>query len=162
MTGKKGTDGTPALRSLATAGVAFTPHEYVVDVDADTYGEAVAASLGVAPERLFKTLVAEVDGRPVVAVVPVAGRLALKELARAAKGKRAEMASPELAERVTGYVVGGISPFGQKRRLPLFCDVSALDHATVFVSGGRRGLQVELAPEALVRLTGAVTAPLAV
>jgi len=162
MTGKKGTGGTPALRALGAAGVAFTAHEYVLDADADTYGEAVAASLGVAPERLFKTLVAEVDGRPVVAVVPVAGRLALKELARAAKGKRAEMASPELAERVTGYVVGGISPFGQKRRLPLFCDVSALDHATVFVSGGRRGLQVELPPETLVRLTGAVTAPLAV
>lgn len=151
---------TPALRVLAEAGVSFILHEYVPDAGAETYGEGVAASLGVPPDRLFKTLVAEVDGRAVVAVVPVSGRLSLKELARAAGGKRAEMASRALAERVTGYVVGGISPLGQKRRLPTYCDASVGDHATVFVSAGRRGLQVELDPDALLRLTGATIADL--
>ncbi len=153
---------TPALRALADAGVPFTSHEYALGVDADTYGESVALALGVTPDRLFKTLVVEVDARPVVAVVPVDGRLSLKELARAVGGKRAEMASPPVAERVTGYVVGGISPFGQRKRLPTYCDTSLLEHETVFVSGGRRGIQIELAPADLVALLDAVTAPLAV
>lgn len=153
---------TPALRALTDAGVPFTPHNYTIGVDADTYGESVALALGVEPDRLFKTLVVEVDGRPVVAVVPVDGRLSLKELARAAGGKRAEMASPPVAERITGYVVGGISPFGQRKRLPAYCDASLLEHETVFVSGGRRGIQIELAPADLIELLDASTAPLAV
>lgn len=151
---------TPAVQVLERAGVAFAVHEYELVEIADTYGEAVAAQLGVAPDRLFKTLLASVDEKPVVAIVPVAGRLSLKALARAAGGKRAEMIAPADAERLTGYVTGGISPFGQKRRLPTFVDVTIDGHETVFCSGGRRGLQLEVAPEVLVDLLRAQTAPL--
>ena len=151
---------TQALLALARSKVAFEIHEYRVtarEVAASegTYGESVAATLGVPPERLFKTLVAEVDGRPAVAIVPVNTQLALKVLAAAAGGKRARMAAPEDAERWTGYVTGGISPFGQKRRLPFFADASLAAQDTVYVSGGRRGLQVELAPGALIALQAA-------
>ena len=117
--------------------------------------------LGVDPARVFKTLLADVDGRLTVAVVPVAGRLDLKALARALGGRKAAMADPAAAERATGYVVGGISPLGQKRAHPTVVDSSALDHETVLVSGGRRGLDVELAPTDLVRLTDATTAVIA-
>lgn len=152
---------TPATQALTRGGVAFTPHEYAaVEDPAGTYGEAVAAALGVDPRRVYKTLVAMVDGSPAVAVVPVDGHLAMKALARAQGGKRAEMASPADAERLTGYVVGGISPFGQKRRLPMVVDRTLLSHDTVFVSGGRRGLQIELAPADLVAQAGAVVADL--
>jgi Cys-tRNA(Pro)/Cys-tRNA(Cys) deacylase len=126
-----------------------------------SFGAEAAAALGVEVERVFKTLVADVDGRLWVAVVPVSAQLDLKALAAAAGGKRAELAEPGAAERATGYVVGGISPLGQRKRLPTVVDASALEHATVFVSGGRRGLDVELAGADLVRLTGARTAPVA-
>jgi Cys-tRNA(Pro)/Cys-tRNA(Cys) deacylase len=139
-------------------------HEYSHDEDAVreglSYGEEAAAALGVEAERVLKTLVAAVDGDLVVAVVPVLGRLDLKALAAAAGGKRAEMADPALAQRATGYVVGGISPLGQRRRLRMVLDAGALAHETVFVSGGRRGLDVELAPSDLMRVTAATTAPI--
>jgi Cys-tRNA(Pro)/Cys-tRNA(Cys) deacylase len=152
---------TPATQALQRAGVPYTAREYPPIEEAEgTYGEAIAALLGVEAERVFKTLVTMVDGSPTVAVVPVSGHLSLKALARARGGKRAEMAAPADAERLTGYVVGGISPFGQRRRVPVVVDRSLLDHATVLVSGGRRGLQVEVAPPALVALLGAQTADL--
>ncbi len=143
---------TAATRALEKAQVEFTLHSYELVESEGTYGESVARNLGVSPERLFKTLVAEVDGRPVVAVVPVAGKLGLKALAKAAGGKRAQLAEPADAERWTGYVTGGISPFGQKRRMPVFVDDSVLTHATIFASAGRRGLQVELEGRELVRI----------
>jgi Cys-tRNA(Pro)/Cys-tRNA(Cys) deacylase len=146
---------TQALLALARAKVAFEIHEYEVTASEATYGESVAATLGVPPERLFKTLVTEIDGQPAVAIVPVNGQLVLKALAAAAGGKRARMAVTEDAERWTGYVAGGISPFGQKRRLPFFVDSMIASHDTVYVSGGRRGLQVELAPGDLIALQAA-------
>jgi len=153
--------GTRAVRALEDAGVGYSLHEYEVQGGDGSYGEAVAASLGVDPRRLFKTLVATVDGRPVVGIVPVSGRLSLKKLARAAGGKHADMADPAEAKRLTGYVVGGISPFGQQRRLATFLDVSAIEHDTILVSAGRRGLQVEIAPGDLVACTDAVVAEIA-
>jgi Cys-tRNA(Pro)/Cys-tRNA(Cys) deacylase len=152
--------GTRAIQVLERSGAGFQIHEYVVVCDDISYGEAVALTLGVSPDRLFKTLIAIVDGSPVVAIVSVSGQLALKKLARAAGGKHASMAESTDAQRLTGYVVGGISPFGQKRRLPTFIDTSVDEGETVFVSAGRRGLQVELAPDDLVRLTGATRAHL--
>ncbi len=140
-------------------GVVFTLHSYEAE-GSGSYGEEAAAALGVAPERMFKTLVAEVDGALTVGVVPVAGRLDLKALAAAVGGKRARMADPAAAERATGYVRGGISPLGQRRRLRTVVDSSASKHETVYVSAGRRGLQMELAPDDLVRLTRAGTAPI--
>jgi Cys-tRNA(Pro)/Cys-tRNA(Cys) deacylase len=125
------------------------------------YGTEAALALGVDPRQVFKTLVADVDGSLTVAVVPVDASLDLKALAAAVGGKRATMADPAAAERATGYVVGGISPLGQRRRLRTVIDVSALDAATVLVSAGRRGVDVELAPADLVRLTAATTAPIA-
>ena len=153
--------GTPATLALTRAGVAFTLHPYDHDPAAPSYGLEAATVLGVAPARVFKTLLADVDGRLAVGIVPVDGSLDLKALAAAVGGKRAGMADPAMAERVTGYVVGGISPLGQRRTLPTVLDASALDHQTVLVSAGRRGLDVELAPADLVRLTGALTAPIA-
>jgi Cys-tRNA(Pro)/Cys-tRNA(Cys) deacylase len=146
---------------LARQQVAHTLHPYTVDADTPDYGAAVAAALGVAPERVFKTLVSEVDGAPTVAIVPVTGDLDLKALAAAVRGKRAGLADRALAERLTGYVRGGISPFGQRSTLPTVVDATAADHETVFVSAGRRGLQVEVLPADLVRLTGATLAPIA-
>jgi Cys-tRNA(Pro)/Cys-tRNA(Cys) deacylase len=153
--------GTQATTLAAKAGIAFELHSYEVDPAAESYGEAAADALGVPYERIFKTLVAEVDGRPTVAVVPVAGTLDLKALAAAVGGKRAGMADPAVAERATGYVVGGISPLGQRRRLPTVVDLSASGFATLYVSAGRRGLQIELAPADLVGLTGARLAAIA-
>ncbi|HEX2314247.1 MAG TPA: Cys-tRNA(Pro) deacylase [Thermomonospora sp.] len=158
---KKGGGQTPATVAATKAGVAFTLHPYDVDVATENYGAAVADALGVPRERLFKTLVAEVDGNLTVGVVPVSGDLDLKALASAAGGKKAQLAEPQAAERATGYVVGGISPLGQRRRLPTVVDASASGFDTVLVSAGRRGLQIELAPADLVRLTGAVVAPIA-
>jgi Cys-tRNA(Pro)/Cys-tRNA(Cys) deacylase len=147
---------TPAITALERAGVAHTVHSYELAGDDDrSYGEAVAAALGVPGDRLFKTLVALVDGDPTVAVVPVDGSLDMKRLARAAGGKRAGMAPPDAAERLTGYVVGGVSPLGMKRRLRMIVDEALEAHDTVFVSAGRRGLQVELAPRDLLAVTGA-------
>ncbi|EFL14635.1 Cys-tRNA(Pro) deacylase [Streptomyces sp. C] len=153
--------GTPAITALTGAGVAFTTHAYEHDPAHPSYGEEAAEALAVSPEQVFKTLVAEVDGALTVAVVPVSGSLDLKALAGAVGGKRAAMADPALAERTTGYVRGGISPLGQRRRLPTVLDASASGHATICVSAGRRGLEVELAPADLAALTGAVIAPVA-
>jgi Cys-tRNA(Pro)/Cys-tRNA(Cys) deacylase len=146
---------------LTKAAVPFSVHRYDPDPNARTYGEAAAQALGVQPERIFKTLVATVDGELVVAVVPVAGTLDLKALASLRGAKRAAMAEPPEVERATGYVVGGISPLGQRRTLPTVVDESALAFDTVFFSAGRRGMQIETAPRALVELTGASTARIA-
>ena len=151
--------GTPALRALAQADIAHTVRPYQHDPRVLSYGLEAADALGVDAARVFKTLMAEVDGRLVAAVVPVAQRLDLKALARVLGGRRAAMADPRVAERATGYVVGGISPIGQKRRHLTVLDTSALDHPTVLVSAGRRGLDVELSPSDLVALTSATTAP---
>ncbi len=140
--------------------MAFVAHGYELTATAGTYGEAVAAQLGVEPDRLFKTLLASVDGAPVVAIVAVGDRLSLKALARAAGGRKAEMIPPDIAERLTGYVTGGISPFGQKRRLDVFVDDTIHRHDTIFCSAGRRGLQVEVAPSDLIRLLAATVAGL--
>ncbi|NYD58536.1 Cys-tRNA(Pro)/Cys-tRNA(Cys) deacylase [Nocardioides marinisabuli] len=152
---------TQATLALGRAGVGFTPHPYEHDPRATSYGLEAAQVLGIDPARVLKTLVAEVDGRLAVAVVPVAGQLDLKALARALGAGRAAMADPAAAERATGYVVGGISPLGQKRPHPTVVDVSALEHPTVLVSGGRRGFDLELTPADLVSVTGATTAPIA-
>lgn len=150
--------GTPALVALHGAGVPHMTHAYEHDVRSTAYGEEAAAALGVDPLRLLKTLVVDVDGRLVVAVVPVAGSLDLKALAAAVGGRRAALADQRAAERATGYIRGGISPLGHRTRLPVVVDAGALAHDTVLVSAGRRGLQVELAPADLVRLAGATTA----
>ncbi|MER6674271.1 Cys-tRNA(Pro) deacylase [Streptomyces sp. NPDC000983] len=153
--------GTPATVALTAAGVPFTTHAYEHDPSHPSYGEEAAEAMGVSPDRVFKTLVAEVDGRLTVAVVPVAGQLDLKALATAAGGKRAAMADPTLAERTTGYVRGGISPLGQRKKLPTVLDASATAHPTICVSAGRRGLEIELSPTALATLTTATLAPIA-
>ncbi|NEB74490.1 Cys-tRNA(Pro) deacylase [Streptomyces sp. SID14478] len=153
--------GTPATVALTAAGTAFTVHAYAHDPAHPSYGEEAAEAMGVAPERVFKTLVADVDGHLTVAVVPVAGQLDLKALASAVGGKRAAMADPALAERTTGYVRGGISPLGQRKKLRTVIDSSAGGHDTICVSAGRRGLEVELAPGDLASLTDAVLAPVA-
>ncbi|MGW5672918.1 Cys-tRNA(Pro) deacylase [Micromonospora sp. NPDC003776] len=153
--------GTPATALLIRRKIAHSTHPYDVSPDAPNYGALVAAALGVPPERVFKSLVTEVDDGLTVAVVPVTGELDLKALAAAVGGKRAAMADRTVAERTTGYVRGGISPLGQRKRLPTVVDVSALTQPTVYVSAGRRGLQLQLAPADLVALTDAVTAPIA-
>jgi Cys-tRNA(Pro)/Cys-tRNA(Cys) deacylase len=153
--------GTPATLALTKANVAHTVHEYAHDPAAESYGAEAAELMGTDPCRVFKTLLATVDGALHVAVVPVAGSLDLKALAAAVGGKRAAMADPALAERTTGYVRGGISPLGQRKRLPTVLDATAMEHPTVFVSAGRRGLEVELAPDDLSRLTSASVAPIA-
>jgi len=154
--------GTPAIVAAERAQVAYTVHEYAHDPRAESYGLEAADALGVAPERVFKTLLASVDGaRLVVAMVPVVAQLDLKALAAAAGGRKAELARPADAERATGYVLGGISPLGQKRRLPTFLDTSAAGYPTIHVSAGRRGLEIELAPADLVALTGAAIAAVA-
>jgi Cys-tRNA(Pro)/Cys-tRNA(Cys) deacylase len=158
---KRAAGATPAVTALERAGVVHTVHPYDHDPRAASYGLEAAEVLGVDPARVLKTLMADVDGRLVVAVVPVSGRLDLKALARASGARRAEMADPASAERATGYVVGGISPLGQRRTHDTVVDSSALDHDTVLVSAGRRGLDVELAPADLVALTSATTAPIA-
>jgi Cys-tRNA(Pro)/Cys-tRNA(Cys) deacylase len=155
---KRQPSGTPATVALTQAGVPFTVHAYEHDPSAPSYGLEAAKVLGVAPERVFKTLLADVDGRLTVAVVPVSGQLDLKALAAATGGKRAAMADPKDAERATGYVVGGISPLGGRKALPTVVDETAGTFPTVYVSAGRRGLDVELAAEDLIRLTGALVA----
>ena len=152
--------GTPATVALARAGVAHELRPYRHDPGATSYGLEAATALGVPPEQVFKTLLAKVDGRLVVAVVPVSGSLDLKALAAAVGGKRAEMAEAAEAQRSTGYVVGGISPLGQRKPLPTVVDETAAAFDTVLVSAGRRGLDVSLAPDDLVRLTGARLAPI--
>jgi len=158
---KRGSAGTPATVALTRAGVEYTTHPYEHDPAAPSYGLEAAEALGLDPEQVFKTLFVDVDGRLVVGIVPVSQQLDLKAVAAAVGGKRATMAEPAAAERATGYVVGGISPLGQKRAHPTVLDETALVHDTVYVSGGRRGLDIGLSPEDLVRLTGATTAPIA-
>jgi Cys-tRNA(Pro)/Cys-tRNA(Cys) deacylase len=149
---------TPAIAALVKNKIQHTLHPYEVDPDTPNYGAAVADALGASPDRVFKTLVTEVDGALTVAVVPVTGDVDLKALAAAAGGKKAGLADRTLAERTTGYVRGGISPLGQRKALPTVIDASASSHDTIYVSAGRRGLQVALAPNDLVRLTHATVA----
>ncbi len=155
---KKAAAGTLATAVLAAQAVEHTLHPYAVSPDAPNYGALVAQALAVAPERVFKTLIAEVDGSLVVAVVPVTGDLDLKALAHATGGKRAALADRAAAERSSGYVRGGISPLGQRKTLPTVIDDSATGLDRMYVSAGRRGLQVALTPSDLIRLTEAVTA----
>jgi Cys-tRNA(Pro)/Cys-tRNA(Cys) deacylase len=152
---------TPAVVALRSAGVAFTVHDYAHDPRSESFGLEAASELGLDPDRVYKTRMASADGRLVVAVVPVSGRLDLKALARAVGARKAAMADPSAAERATGYVVGGISPLGQKRPHLTVLDASARDHETVLVSAGRRGLDVEVAPDDLVTLTSATVAAIA-
>jgi Cys-tRNA(Pro)/Cys-tRNA(Cys) deacylase len=153
--------GTPATALLAKQRVPHQVHEYAHDPRSESYGTEASERLGLSAARVFKTLVAEVDGVLTVGVVPVAGSLDLKALAAAAGGKKARMADVAAAERATGYVAGGISPLGHRKRLPVVVDSSATGHETIFCSGGRRGLEIELAPAELVRLASAVVAPIA-
>jgi Cys-tRNA(Pro)/Cys-tRNA(Cys) deacylase len=150
--------GTPATVALTAAGLPFTEYEYAHDPGTTNFGLEAATVLGLDPGQVFKTLMAEVDGSLVVAIVPVSGTLDLKALAAAVGGRKAVMADPRLAERRTGYVVGGISPIGQKTRNPTVLDETAELYDTVFVSGGRRGFDIELTPRHLLAATGAVVA----
>lgn len=153
--------GTPATALLSKAKIPFTLHPYPHDPRSQAYGEEAAEALGLDPAQIFKTLIASVEGRLACAVVPVAARLDLKALAAALGGKRAELADPAAASRATGYVVGGISPLGQRSRLTVVVDVSAEQFETVYVSAGKRGLQVQLTPADLVRAADAVLARIA-
>ncbi len=155
---RKGAGGTPATVALTRAGVRFTEHAYDHNASATSYGLEAAQVLGLDPAQVFKTLLASVDGRLVVGIVPVSGQMDLKAVAAAVGGKRATMADPSDAERATGYVVGGISPLGQRRAHPTVLDASALGLPVVYVSGGRRGLDLGLDPADLVRLTRATVA----
>lgn len=165
MAGKKsrqsaGAGSTPAFAALTAAGIDFTPHTYEHDPRAASFGLEAAEVLGVDPDRVFKTLMADVDGTLVVAIVPVSTSLDLKALAAALGGKKAQMADPQAAQRATGYVLGGISPLGQRNRHRTAIDESASLHDTIFVSAGRRGVEAELDPQDLVSMTGAVVAPI--
>ncbi|MET0674793.1 MAG: Cys-tRNA(Pro) deacylase [Bradyrhizobium sp.] len=152
---------TRATQMLEKLGVTFTVHAYDYDPDAASIGLQAAEALGVAPERVLKTLMAEADGKPVCVVVPSDCEVSMKRLAAAFGAKAAKMMRPADAERLTGYHVGGISPFGQKKRVPVAVEVTALRHPTVFINGGQRGLQVELDPNDAVTAAGAITRPLA-
>ncbi|MBP2322892.1 Cys-tRNA(Pro)/Cys-tRNA(Cys) deacylase [Kibdelosporangium banguiense] len=153
--------GTPGTALLTKQKVPHTLHSYDHDPRAASYGLEAAEALGLAPERVFKTLLAEVDGSLTVGIVPVTAQLDLKALAAAVNGKKARMADVADAERATGYVAGGISPLGQRKRLPTVVDSSVLEFSTLFCSAGRRGLEVELDPADLIRLTGAIVAEIA-
>jgi len=152
--------GTPATVALARAGIEFSLHPYPHHDQMTGYGDEAADQLGVDRRQIFKTLIADVGGL-VVAVVPVADQLDLKALARSQGAKKAQLADPRAATRSSGYVLGGISPIGQRTRLPTVIDSSARDFPTIFVSAGRRGLQVELAPDDLIAVTDALVAPIA-
>lgn len=156
--------GTPALVMLEAAGVRFTVTEFHHEPGEGNYGQVAAQALGIDPERVFKTLVAnlttETGIEQVVAIVPVSGQLSLRELATALGGKRAEMCPVDLAQRLTGYVVGGISPFGQKKKLRTAIDETCVLFDTIFVSGGKRGLDIEIAPDDLVSVLHAIVAPI--
>lgn len=147
---------TPATLALRKLGCAFKLHTYVYDSSAESIGLQAAEALGVEPDRMLKTLMAEVDGKPVCAIVPSDGEVSMKKLAAAFGGKAANMMRPADAERFTGYRVGGISPFGQRRRVPVAIEQAALSHQTVFVNGGQRGLQIEIDPNDAVLAAGAV------
>jgi Cys-tRNA(Pro)/Cys-tRNA(Cys) deacylase len=145
---------------LKKAGLAFSVHSYDYDPDADSIGLQAAQALGEAPERVLKTLMAAVDGKPVCVIVPSDREVSMKKLAAAFGGRSAQMMKPADAERITGYKVGGISPFGQKRRAPTAIEASALAHELVFINAGQRGLQVRLAPQAAREILQAISAPL--
>jgi Cys-tRNA(Pro)/Cys-tRNA(Cys) deacylase len=152
---------TRATKALDALGVEYATHTYEVDEEVGGgYGEAVAAAIGLPAERVFKTLVAQANGLGTVAIIPVSMRLSTKSLAKVAGAKRCALAAPEVAERLTGYVVGGVSPFGQRRTLPTFIDDSVSAHPSVAVSGGRRGLQLEVSPDDLLAVTGGTLARL--
>ncbi len=152
---------TPATVALGAAGIAFTEHAYEHDPANRNFGTEAATVLGLDPEQVFKTLMVDVDGSLAVAVVPVTGKLDLGALAAALKAKRAVMADPAVAERKTGYLVGGISPIGQKTKLPTVLDETVELFDTVFVSGGRRGFDIELSPADLISTTSGILAPIA-
>jgi Cys-tRNA(Pro)/Cys-tRNA(Cys) deacylase len=159
--GEVASAATRATVALDESGATYRVHRYnVAEKVGEGYGMAVAAAIGMDPARVFKTLVAEVDGEPVVAVIPVGRRLSPKRLAHAVGGKRCSLAPPALAERETGYVTGGISPFGQRKPHRLILDASVQDHETIAVSGGRRGLQLEVSPSTVLDLTGGSLAPI--
>jgi Cys-tRNA(Pro)/Cys-tRNA(Cys) deacylase len=160
MARKSAAQGTPATAALSAAGVPFVLHPYAHDPSAASYGAEAAEALGIDPGRVFKTLMVEVEGKLAVGIVPVSGTLDLKAFAAALGSKKAAMADPAAAQRRTGYVLGGISPLGQRLPSPTVLDAGALALETLLVSGGRRGLDIELAPADLVRLTDAVTAPI--
>jgi len=144
---------TPATIALTAAGIRFLPHAYAHDPANTNYGTEAASALGLDPEQVFKTLLADVDGSLVVAIVPVTGSLDLRALARAMGGKKAVMADPGVAQRKTGYILGGISPIGQKNQHPTVLDETAELYPSIFVSGGRRGFDIELAPADLLSIT---------
>ena len=152
---------TPAVAALLTAKITHSLFSYEHDPRANSFGLEAAEALDVAPARVFKTLIASLDGKLVVGVVPVTGQLDLKALAAALRGKKAAMAEVAAAERSSGYVAGGISPIGQRKALPTAIDSSARDFETIFVSGGRRGLEINLAPADLLAITRGVMAPIA-
>jgi Cys-tRNA(Pro)/Cys-tRNA(Cys) deacylase len=153
---------TPAIQTLKKAGIAHRVHEYAHDPAVESFGEEAAQALGIDETVIFKTLLAATGPKDfVVGIVPVCCQLDLKALAAAIGAKRAEMAPPAAAERLTGYVVGGISPIGQRRKLPTVIDASAMEHDEVYVSGGRRGLDVSLRPADLVSVLAAAVAPIA-
>ena len=147
---------TRATKALEAAGVAFTVHAYDYDPGADRVGVQAAEALGEAPERVLKTLMVLLDGKPVCAILPADREVAMKKLAAALGGKSAQMMKPADAERLTGYKIGGISPFGQMRQFPVVFEAAALGHELVYINGGQRGLQVRLAPEHAVAVLGAV------
>jgi Cys-tRNA(Pro)/Cys-tRNA(Cys) deacylase len=150
---------TPGINLAKKQKIAHTVHEYTHDPDSESYGQEAADKLGVPASRVFKTLVVSLDNKTLaVAVLPVSGMLSMKQVARAAGAKKATMAAPADVERATGYVLGGVSPLGQKKRLKTIIDVSAADYDTVYISAGRRGLEIELGPDDLKKLTNAVLA----
>jgi Cys-tRNA(Pro)/Cys-tRNA(Cys) deacylase len=151
---------TRATLALEKLGVKFTVHSYDYDPEADSIGLQAAAALGVEPRRMLKTLMAEVDGKPVAVVLPSDREVSMKKLATAFHGKTAKMMRPPDAERLTGYHVGGISPFAQKKRVPVVIEEAALKEATVFVNGGQRGLQIEIDPNVAVKVTAAMACAL--
>jgi len=150
--------GTPATAELTRRQVSYQLHSYEHNTEEGSYGSQAVAQLGTAPARVFKTLVVAVDSGLTVAVVPMTGRLDTKALATAASAKKAKLADAATSQRATGYVLGGISPFGQRNHLPTFVDSSATEHTTIYCSAGRRGLQIELSPHDLIRLTNATLA----
>ena len=150
---------TPGINLARKQKIAHTVHEYSHDPDSESYGQEAADKLGVPASLVFKTLVVSLDNKALaVAVLPVSGMLSMKQIARAAGAKKATMAPPADVERATGYVLGGVSPLGQKKRLKTIIDVSAADYDTVYISAGRRGLEIELSPDDLKKLTNAVLA----
>lgn len=153
---------TRATQFLEKAGVPFTTVTYDYDPNAERIGLQAAEAIGEAPHRVLKTLMAELDGKPVCVVVPSDREVSMKKLAAAFGGKHAAMMKPVLAEKLTGYVVGGISPFGQKKAVPTAIEVEALTEAEVYMNGGQRGLQVRLSPQAALKALGAIAAPLVV